>query len=252
MPSTKLPKNLANDVYSNGITSIPNLKTGKVSKLVTTSLQVGSDNSIENLQVTGGISAGFRIVEVISGNSYTIPDSISILHVKAIGSSGNVSIILPANPLKGQMFYIKDASGIAATVNIRIYSSSNSIEGNSYIEITDNYGSKQLSYADGWYVIGANGTGSAGGNGGAGVTTSISGTSTTYAGGGGGSIITSPTFGVGGSGGGGAGGKYNDNNGVAGTANTGGGAGGASGASAAPAGGSGIVIVRYLKSVVGL
>ena len=100
-------------------------------------------------------------------------------------------------------------------------------------------------------AVGSAGTGSNGGNGGNGVSVAISGSSVAYAGGGGGSII-SGTAGSGGSGGGGASAVYNSNNSVAGTANTGGGAGGASGATTAPTGGSGIVIVRYLKSVVGL
>jgi hypothetical protein len=164
MPSIKLPKQItANQIFSEGIVQVPNLKTGKVSKIVTTSLQVGSENSIENLQVTGGISVGFRIVEISVGKSYTIPDNVYVLHVKTAGSDGNVSIILPANPLNGQMFYIKDISGTAATVNIRIYSSTKTIDGNSYVTISDNYGSKQLNYADAWYVIGANGTGTGGG-----------------------------------------------------------------------------------------
>ena len=107
-------------------------------------------------------------------------------------------------------------------------------------------------------VIGGNGNGGAGGNG---VAVSITGTSVTYAGGGGGGGYREPSpgtavGGAGGTGGGGAG--ATPSNAVAGTANTGGG-GGASGSITGsstitqPAeGGSGIVIVRYLKSVVGL
>ena len=83
--------------------------------------------------------------------------------------------------------------------------------------------------------------------GGAGATTSISGSSTSYAGGGGGGAAASccsPT--AGGVGGGGAGGYFSAVPGTAGTTNTGGGAGGGSGGNGSgAAGGSGIVIIRY-------
>jgi hypothetical protein len=93
------------------------------------------------------------------------------------------------------------------------------------------------------------------GNGGSGVTTSISGSPTSYAGGGGGGESTAaPGSGTGGSGGGGDGGDRCGSNlsvrqGEAGTANTGGGGGaGASGPQrdqTGGAGGKGIVIIRY-------
>jgi hypothetical protein len=95
--------------------------------------------------------------------------------------------------------------------------------------------------------------------GGAGATTSISGSSTAYAGGGGGgySDAVAGGSGPGGAGGTGGGGKGGDrpmtptNGAVAGTTNTGGGGGGgANGPNSSPlangaAGGSGIVIIRY-------
>ena len=100
-------------------------------------------------------------------------------------------------------------------------------------------------------AVGANGSGDDGGNGGNGITTSISGTSTIYAGGGGGGTDgrgASPTGGTGGTGGGGAGGTAG---GTSGTANRGGGGGGGGFSGGAPqdggAGSSGIVIVRYAK-----
>jgi hypothetical protein len=85
------------------------------------------------------------------------------------------------------------------------------------------------------------------GNGGAGTASSINGTSVTYAGGGGGMGWSGTT--VGGAGGGGAGSYVSGANAVAGTANTGGGGGGGSAASTSlgAAGGSGVVILRYVK-----
>ena len=88
------------------------------------------------------------------------------------------------------------------------------------------------------------------GAGGAGATTSISGSPTAYAGGGGGGAAQCTTSSPGGTGGGGKGGQNNPASaGQNGTTNTGGGAGGgaASGGAAhcAGNGGSGIVIIRY-------
>jgi hypothetical protein len=89
-----------------------------------------------------------------------------------------------------------------------------------------------------------------GGNGGNGVTVAMLGPSTTYAGGGGGGIYINGVAGIGGTGGGGKG-ASNNAAGSFGGANTGGGGGGAYSEpykTAAYAGGSGIVILRYLKA----
>jgi len=94
--------------------------------------------------------------------------------------------------------------------------------------------------------------------GGAGLSSSISGTAKNYGGGGGGggfaSVPANGPGGAGGAGGGGAGAAYagtSTGNGVAGTANTGGGGGGGAGGAATVSshggdGGSGVVILRYL------
>ena len=97
--------------------------------------------------------------------------------------------------------------------------------------------------------VGADGViNSNGAAGGVGAQSSISGTPLYYGGGGGGGVEhSSYSGGPGGSGGGGAGGNhYSQIGGGNGTANTGGGGGGGYG-TATGAGGSGIVIIRYLK-----
>jgi Putative Ig domain len=74
------------------------------------------------------------------------------------------------------------------------------------------------------------------------------------AGGGGGGGARDTNSGVGGSGGGGAGGGLNsssDQPGIAGVANTGSGGGGSRGAATGGAGGSGLAVIKYLKSAVG-
>ena len=100
-------------------------------------------------------------------------------------------------------------------------------------------------------AVGANGVSKIAGNGGAGVTTSITGSAVARAGGGGGGIVNNPdsTGGSGGSGGGGSSPPGTPTAAGAGTANTGGGgaAGGRPGGtpSDGAGGGSGIVIIRY-------
>jgi hypothetical protein len=92
----------------------------------------------------------------------------------------------------------------------------------------------------------------AAGNGGAGISSAISGTVTPYGGGGGGPADSSGVGGSGGVGGGGAGGVSRGAtggsgtvNGDAGQVNTGGGSGGYGVAGSSGNGGSGIVIIRY-------
>jgi len=116
----------------------------------------------------------------------------------------------------------------------------------------DGAGSPQYGGAGGGgaYLAGNNGTTSAGGNGGNGLSNSITGSNITYAGGGGGGTYNGGTPGIGGSGGGGNAAAFNSN-GINGTANTGGGGGGNGGRGgtvnnlASGAGGSGVVILRY-------
>ena len=93
-------------------------------------------------------------------------------------------------------------------------------------------------------AVGATGSGNQSGNGGVGLSSSITGTATYYGGGGGGGVFSSPGIqGAGGNGGGGSGGTTTVV-GTAGTANTGGGGGGG-GANTVLGGngGSGVVII---------
>jgi autotransporter-associated beta strand protein len=94
-----------------------------------------------------------------------------------------------------------------------------------------------------------------GGNGGAGLASSISGAAVIYAGGGGGGAergnFGSETGGSGGSGGGGGGSTGNGNNGGNGTNNRGSGGGGAGNDANGGNGGSGIVILRYKGTEAG-
>ena len=101
-------------------------------------------------------------------------------------------------------------------------------------------------------ATGGNSSGSVAGDGGIGLTSSISGTSVYYSGGGGGGAYgVSPYSGTGGSGGNGGGGAGSSNgNAINGTPNTGGGGGAAGGDNGvvSGSGGSGIVIVAFPAS----
>jgi hypothetical protein len=95
-------------------------------------------------------------------------------------------------------------------------------------------------------AVGAAGGGGGGGTGGAGLPSSITGSSVTRAGGGGGGADSGKTGGAGGAGGGGAGATGGGASAVAAVVNSGGGGGGSgSGTALASAGGSGVVIIRY-------
>jgi hypothetical protein len=99
-------------------------------------------------------------------------------------------------------------------------------------------------------AAGSNATSTVSGSGGSGYTSTITGSSVTYAGGGGGGVRNgSGTAGSGGSGGGGTGGSSTA--GTSGLTNTGGGGGGGGYVSdlAGGYGGSGIVIVKYLRPI---
>ena len=95
--------------------------------------------------------------------------------------------------------------------------------------------------------VGADRVGGQAGDGGAGLTISITGGSRGYAGGGGGSAGTATLFGRG-TAGGGNGAPTSSTTGFDGTANTGGGGGGGGDTQAAGSGGSGIVVLRLLTA----
>ncbi len=128
--------------------------------------------------------------------------------------------------------------------------------GGSRVSGQGNVGGRGMETLDGYAGAGGGGAGSAGGDayttddpavaggdGGNGISNSISGSAVTYAGGGGGGSGGASIGGTGGSGGGGSGGPSP----TAGTANTGGGGGGGTIFTHGGAGGSGIVIVKWIK-----
>ena len=124
------------------------------------------------------------------------------------------------------------ANGGAGTAN-QGYAGGNGTAGN-----VPNYGAGG---GGGAGAVGVAGTTTTGGNGGAGVASTITGSSVTRAGGGGGGTFSGGTLGTGGSGGGGNAGASDD-----GDANTGSGGGGAkNNGTDSGNGGSGVVIISY-------
>lgn len=61
-------------------------------------------------------------------------------------ASGTTTVALTASPEDAQLYRIKDANGVAATQNITIDGSGNTIDGNSTISLTINYQSVTLQY----------------------------------------------------------------------------------------------------------
>jgi hypothetical protein len=60
--------------------------------------------------------------------------------------SAEITIILPAIPFKGQVFKIKDISGLALTYNVIISGNGMNIDGNATAVINTNYGALELMY----------------------------------------------------------------------------------------------------------
>jgi len=228
----------------------------------------GGPGGTSGISGGGGGAGGLRSTVTATGGGGSLESPLSLTataYTVTIGAGGAVSTN-GSNSVFGSITSTGGGQGAAWTGNGTTGGSGGGAS--NYAGSTSGAGTTNQGYRGGNYAgsysspygsPGGGGANAAGGdmgsgatqptNGGAGVTTSISGTSTTYAGGGGGgSYETRSSGGLGGSGGGGAG-ANGPGNGTAGTANTGGGGGGEGGfGSTDPGiGGSGIVIVRYAK-----
>jgi hypothetical protein len=77
-------------------------------------------------------------------------------HVILVNTSAARTITLPASPVDGQVYHIKDRTGNALSNNITVAGNGNNIDGSSSASINTNYGSLYLVYslaADEWYTL---------------------------------------------------------------------------------------------------
>ena len=150
---------------SGGITGATNLGNGNGT--IFTSI---SGNSIQLKSLSGGtnvnitcnanyiaISTTKNCINAYSAITTGITLTTGSSYVVLIGFSSAMSINLPANPLDGQTFKIKDMCGCAYSKNITICGNGNNIDGFVCALINTDYGSVELLYSSspiaGWYSL---------------------------------------------------------------------------------------------------
>ncbi|MEI6850832.1 MAG: type II secretion system protein [Candidatus Saccharibacteria bacterium] len=264
----------ADCTMTGGITTHDGLYTvHKFTTVGTSSLTCTNAVSAQVLVVAGGgggVSGGGGAGGVINNMTFTVNAQAYSVTVGNGGSGGNAASAAGATNGQNSVFSTLTAvgggyggkndlassatvggsgGGGGSTSTVQTNGGAGTTgQGNAGGTVTSSYYASPYPSAGGGGAggVGSNPTGaSTSGNGGIGISNSISGSSVYYGGGGGGSTWNNGTHGSGGNGGGGAGGYPN---GVAGTTNTGGGGGGGAGGGSGVggAGGSGVVIIRYL------
>ncbi len=133
-------------------------------------VQIGLDNAPAELHLLGRLSvAGTNYVTdgvnkgVIESSSN---DTIIAINRKIIPISGFIDVYLPSSPRDGELHFIKDMTGTAATTPINIYpSAGTTIDGQVSIVINTAYGSLAVAWLnEQWRMIVA-GLGPSGGSG---------------------------------------------------------------------------------------
>jgi len=158
MAITKRPNDAITFVTENGVLK----KTA-----VVTDLQVGYQNDPANLQITGNLIHSVDNVEVLPGRIVKLNPAKSITNISIKSGTGIVSVILPTNPEQGQICYVKDFSGKAATNNMVLRGETTRIliDGSTSKTISTSYGSITLVWSGSeWSTLS---TSSGGGGGGA-------------------------------------------------------------------------------------
>lgn len=129
--------------------------------VIPSELQVGLQGNPTSLDIFGRLS--INSIEHIIGNSnqpgsLTVKNHDTLVSIKTqiVPTPGYVTVTLPSNPRNGQIHFIKDSSGTAATTPLRIYPSTTSqlIDAQSYITLDTNYGSLAITWINnGWGQI---------------------------------------------------------------------------------------------------
>ena len=144
--------------------------TDNVQAVVTPSnFQVGLKNAPADLTLTGKFSTSEKDYVANSSNNWSLSledhvtvSSISTTYSSSSGPSlGYVIINLPKNPRVGQLVIIKEFSGTASVIPLRIYdASSKMIDGANYKTISSDYGALQFFWQGAnWISISSSGTG---------------------------------------------------------------------------------------------
>lgn len=149
-----------------GLVFAKNKTTNQVETIATTAdMQIGLSGQPANLLLNGAISVSTLDLTIAAGSTKSIPDSLTNVNVTTTGASGLATLSLPASPKKGQLVYIKDVGGNAATVSIAVIGSPEGtktvegtsphlIDGSASKLITTSFGALQLLWnGSGWAVI---------------------------------------------------------------------------------------------------
>lgn len=103
------------------------------------------------LRADGGQVGGVHVVTAAGAVTVTNADYTIVVN-KTVGAATTVN--LPASPLTGTVFYIKDGKGDAATNNITITPAAGNIDGAGTLVINTNYGGYQLVYnGAAWNIV---------------------------------------------------------------------------------------------------
>jgi hypothetical protein len=95
----------------------------------------GSGNTVTVTSIyTTGLRLPIRIVS--TGTSTLVPTDVVVL---AQSSTGAITINLPAAPLTGQAFWVKDFDGICNTNNITVSGNGNTIDGQASFVMKNDY-----------------------------------------------------------------------------------------------------------------
>ena len=108
---------------------------------------INADNQWEAKSIEN--SGLIQNIKIITG-SYNVLGIDNVISVGVIGSP--IMIILPANPMIGQTFDIKDGRGSSATYNIIISGNGNMIDGFSIYTIAVNYESITVIWDSGMWI----------------------------------------------------------------------------------------------------
>ena len=136
--------------------------------VVPSNFQVGLKTSPSDLTLTGKFSTSEKDYVANSSNNWTLSleDHVTVSSISTTYSSssqpsaGYVVINLPKNPRVGQLVIIKEFSGTASVIPLRIYdASSKTIDGANYKTISSDYGALQFFWqGTNWITVSSSGT----------------------------------------------------------------------------------------------
>ena len=150
-------------VDNNSIFAILQDSAGVVRRIASVvDMQVGTPTHPAELQLTGRVAYNLENVAVVEGDSYQIPENVTITCISV--PAGGANIYLPVSPRAGQVQHICDSGNASEASSINIVSSTGAlIDGSTSKIISTSRGSTSLVWqGESWISIGASGIGTQG------------------------------------------------------------------------------------------